>query len=101
MGYYAAWLRPLRQELAPTYRDEHIAYLTRLREEGKVSGNGRLLDGPGGLVIYRAASLDEAKALAATDPFVAHGVRECELYEWDVHWAPYTGLDRDDGVVSD
>lgn len=49
MAYYAVWMKPANQELAPVYLEAHIEYLSQLRLEGKVSGNGRLLNGPAGV----------------------------------------------------
>jgi uncharacterized protein YciI len=37
-----------------------------------------------GLTILRAASIDEARRIAATDPFVVNGLRTFDVREWTV-----------------
>jgi uncharacterized protein YciI len=37
-----------------------------------------------GLTILRAASTDEARRIAATDPFVVNGLRTFDVREWTV-----------------
>ena len=36
------------------------------------------------MTVLRAASVEEARAIAAQDPFVINGVRTFELREWTV-----------------
>jgi uncharacterized protein YciI len=84
MKYFAAFL-PMKdpvknQELRPA----HIAFLTKGENEGTIYARGKFLDGAGGLVIYKAGSLEEAQKLAESDPYVANGARTLELHEWDV-----------------
>jgi uncharacterized protein len=43
---------------------------------------GPFADGAGGMVIYIADSLEEAKNMAEKDPYVVEGVRRLELHEW-------------------
>ncbi|MNI17527.1 molybdopterin biosynthesis protein MoeB [compost metagenome] len=92
MKYYAVLMLALNQELAPGYLQDHLAFLEQLRLEGKVSGNGRLVDGPGGLILFRGNSLEEVKELVEQDPLVILKLRRYEIYEWAVKWAPHTGL---------
>ena len=40
-------------------------------------------DDAGGLVVYRAGTIDEAKKIAESDPYVTSGARRLELHEWD------------------
>ncbi|MGG3925534.1 rhodanese-like domain-containing protein [Metabacillus fastidiosus] len=93
MKYFAVILKKSKDELASEYLDAHIEYLERLRIDGIVTGNGRLLDGEGGLIIYRGQSLEEVKEQVEEDPFIIHKIRNYEIYEWAVKWAPHTGLD--------
>lgn len=80
---------PAREEL-----DAHIAYLQRLRSDGVVLGNGRLLDGDGGLVIFRANTREEVETWVKQDPFVISGARSYEVYEWGVKWSPVSELGK-------
>jgi len=69
---------------------DHIAYMIDLEQRGLLFGSGPLLDeqqrfAGRGLTILRAASRDEAMALAQADPFVQRGLRSLELHEWQVN----------------
>jgi uncharacterized protein YciI len=84
MKYFAAFL-PMRdleknQELRPA----HVAFLDQMTAEGKIFARGRFAEGAGGLVIYRADSLEAAKQIAAGDPYIMHGARSLEIHEWDM-----------------
>jgi uncharacterized protein YciI len=84
MKYYAAFLPMLDQELSAELRPQHLDYLGQLKEKGKTFAVGRLTDGAGGLVIYKAESLEEAKSYAENDPYVIHKARSLEIHEWDM-----------------
>lgn len=60
----------------------HGAYMKRLFDEGRSFAAGPLTDTLGGIVIIRAASLDEAKSLLAQDPGVASGMFVAEAHAW-------------------
>ena len=67
----------------------HLEYMIGLEKRGLVFASGPLSDGEGppsghGLTVLRAKNADEARALGAADPFVAHGLRSFELKEWTV-----------------
>jgi len=67
----------------------HLEYMIALEKRGVLFASGPLADGEGppsgaGLTILRAASAQEARALADADPFVASGLRTFELKEWTV-----------------
>lgn len=70
---------------------EHLAYQSRLEENGDLAFAGPLSDLTGeqmegtGMIIYRAASLDAAKALADADPMHASGTRHYSLRRWLVN----------------
>jgi len=69
---------------------DHIAYMIDIEQRGLLFGSGPLLDEQQrfvgcGLTILRAASRDQALALAQADPFVQRGLRTLELYEWQVN----------------
>jgi uncharacterized protein len=67
----------------------HLEYMVSLEKRGLVFASGPLSDGEGppsghGLTVLRAASAQDARALAEADPFFANGLRSFELKEWTV-----------------
>jgi uncharacterized protein YciI len=67
----------------------HLEYMIGLEKRGLLFASGPLSDGAGpptgaGLTILRAASAEEARALAEADPFVANGVRTFDIKEWTI-----------------
>lgn len=88
MKYFAAIQSVLDAEKVPAVRQSHLEYLDRMVAEGRIHLRGRFADGTGGLTIYRAESVDEARALAEGDPFVTSGARRLELHEWEMKPRP-------------
>jgi uncharacterized protein len=84
MKYFAALLNMKDQEKNAKFRQQHVDFLVENERKGKIFARGRFNDGAGGLVIYMAESTEEALQLAKGDPYVANGVRELELHEWDM-----------------
>jgi len=73
-----------------TLVEEHVAWLLKLEAEGTVFLSGPLVSGPStgpgsGVTVLRAASADHAAAIAATDPFVVHGLRTFQVFAWRVN----------------
>jgi uncharacterized protein YciI len=83
LSYFAAILHMEKPELNAQFRDQHLDFLASLDEAGKIFARGPFVDGTGGMVIYIADSLEEAKELAEKDPYVVQGVRRLELHEWN------------------
>jgi uncharacterized protein YciI len=50
-------------------RPVHRQYLASLKEKGQLAASGPFTDDSGALIIYEAASRDEAEALLQGDPF--------------------------------
>jgi uncharacterized protein YciI len=83
-----------RAENATTYDDatldriqgEHVAFLERLRSEGSIVTNGPVMDQVDetlrGIGVYNVGSLDEARALAETDPAVVAGRLVVDVMTW-------------------
>jgi uncharacterized protein YciI len=68
-------------ELRPTHRQ----YLTDLLQRGRLVAAGPLTDGSGALIVYEAASAEEAETLLRGDPFHAAGV----FVSWQLRpWNP-------------
>jgi len=66
----------------------HLAYQQTMETAGKLAFAGPLSDMTGelmqgtGLIIYRAASMDEAKQIADADPMHESGTRTYTLRKW-------------------
>jgi len=84
MRYFAAFLAVRDLAKSQDVRPAHMEFLGRMEKEGKTFARGRFSDGAGGLVIYQAESLQEAKKIAESDPYVSSGARSLELHEWEM-----------------
>lgn len=80
--HYVAMLTIVDPDLNAKVRPAHLAYIDDLYKQGKVVMAGPYTDKQGGLVIYKAASPEEALELAKADPVVKEGARTLELREW-------------------
>jgi uncharacterized protein YciI len=68
---------------------DHLEYMIGLEKQGVLFASGPLAAAPGqpvgdGLTILRAGSEDEARTIAAADPFVVNKIRTFEVREWTV-----------------
>lgn len=69
----------------------HLGYQRELEERGVLVLAGPVSDPTGeemigaGMIIYRAASMDEARQLAANDPMHLSGARSYSLNKWLVN----------------
>jgi uncharacterized protein YciI len=72
------WDGPEGRALRKQHREAHLAGLEGLEAAGRIRHAGPLLDAEGGpigsLVVFEAASLEEARQLAARDPYVTQRV---------------------------
>ena len=74
-----------KTEATKAIQEGHMANIMRLWKEKKMFVAGPIEDPTGdlrGIFIINATSLDEAKALAATDPAVKAGRLEPVVYPW-------------------
>jgi uncharacterized protein YciI len=63
----------------------HFVRLVRMTEDGTLAHAGRSIsDTPIGVVILEAASDEEAKRIAETDPAVVKGVMTAEVFPYEV-----------------
>ena len=66
-------------------RPAHRQYLNSLKERGQIAATGPFTDGSGALIIYEAATKEEAEALLKGDPFHANGI----FLRWQIRpWNP-------------
>ena len=63
---------------------EHVEHLRTLDQEGRLVLCGPFADYPGGMVVSRADSEDEALRIAESDPFIASGFKTFELRTLEV-----------------
>lgn len=65
-------------------RPVHRQYLALLKKNGKLAASGPFTDDSGALIIYEAASKEEAVGLLQGDPFHKNGVfLKYELRPWN------------------
>jgi len=75
---------------------DHLAYQAKLEAEGALVFAGPLSDESGelmegmGMMIYRAASFEAARALAEADPMHARGARRYVLRRWMINEGGFT-----------
>jgi uncharacterized protein YciI len=66
-------------------RPVHRQYLANLRERGQLAVSGPFTDDSGALIVYEAASRDEAERLLQADPFYQNGIfLAYQLRPWNV-----------------
>jgi uncharacterized protein YciI len=71
----------------PRYADAHVAFIDSLIERRLVFLGGDFsepADGISAAYLLRCGSIDEAKAIAAEDPYAIHDVCETETVEWQL-----------------
>jgi uncharacterized protein YciI len=59
--------------------ENHVAHLKNLDEQGNLVVCGPFMDYDGGMIIVRASSVEEARAIAESDPFFSEGFESYEL----------------------
>ena len=60
----------------------HIDYVSSLIEKGHQARSGYWAERGGGMLIFQADSMEEAKSLVEADPLIANNCVEYELHEW-------------------
>ena len=70
-------------QFQPSVIDAHYAFLERLRQLGQLELAGPFTDKSGGAYLIKAASLDDAHALAFSDPVHTSGSSVVTVYEWN------------------
>jgi uncharacterized protein YciI len=64
--------------------ERHIAYLRGLDKDGRLVLCGPFTDFPGGMVVIRASSREEADRIVQSDPFIAEGYETYNLRTLEV-----------------
>lgn len=63
--------------------NDHIDYLSKVASERYFIGGG-FSNTPGGMIIYEAKDLEEAKEIADKDPLIKRNLYRYELFEWNL-----------------
>ena len=66
------------------YVPAHKAYVEGLIAKGHKARTGYWAEDRGGMLMFEAASRDEAEAIVALDPLVQNGCVSYQLYEWKI-----------------
>lgn len=76
-----------KTELGPNDFDDHIKYLKDVATERYFIGGG-FANRNGGMIVFKATDLDEAKRIADNDPLIKRNIYTYELNEWDLAIIP-------------
>ncbi|MDP5339730.1 MAG: YciI family protein [Nodularia sp. (in: cyanobacteria)] len=66
------------------YVPAHQAYVKDLIAKGHKAKTGYWAEDRGGMLMFEAASRDEAEAIVALDPLVQNDCVSYQLYEWKI-----------------
>ncbi len=66
------------------YVGDHLAYVRDLVAKGHQAKSGYWAEYGGGMLLFEAASMAEAKAIVEADPLIANHCVEYELHEWKI-----------------
>ena len=64
------------------YVPAHVAYVKDLIAKGHEAKTGYWAEYGGGMMLFKASSLDAAKVIVAADPLIKNGCVDYELHEW-------------------
>ncbi|MEO1428338.1 MAG: YciI family protein [Cyanobacteria bacterium J06632_19] len=64
------------------YVPAHKAYVEGLKNKGHEAKTGYWAQYGGGMLLFKAASMDEAQAIVDRDPLIANNCVDYKLYEW-------------------
>lgn len=78
------YLMDNRKPLTKEVIEAHVAYLKQLSNDGQLVLCGPFSDYPGGMVIVRATSLEQAISLAEKDPLIACGYKDYHMRTLEV-----------------
>ncbi|NET40316.1 MAG: hypothetical protein F6K19_51700 [Cyanothece sp. SIO1E1] len=62
----------------------HKAYVRDLIAQGHRAQTGYWAELGGGMLLFEAASMEEATAIVARDPLIKNGCVDYELHEWRI-----------------
>lgn len=66
------------------YVSAHKDYVRDLISQGLVGKTGYWAERGGGMLLFKADSLEDAQAIIVRDPLIENGCVEYELHEWRI-----------------
>lgn len=66
------------------YVPAHKAYVQALIDKGHQAKTGYWAQKGGGMMLFEAASMDEAQAIVLADPLIDNGCVTYQLFEWRI-----------------
>jgi uncharacterized protein len=79
-------------DLRAQRRDDHVAYLNKLKDDGSLVAAGPYSDLTGGTILYQADTQEDVEKLVAGDPYTQADVTKNRyLREWKVTVGSVTG----------
>ena len=66
------------------YVPEHKEYVRELIRQGHKAKTGYWKELGGGMLIFEASSLEQAKEIIANDPLIKHNCVSYELHQWEI-----------------
>ncbi len=73
----------VKREKTKPHRNDHLNYLTELKNKGHLKMAGKFSDGSGGLYILSTESYNQAINLAKADPYHSFALRKYTITEWE------------------
>lgn len=67
-------------QFVPAHKD----FVKRLIEQGHQAKTGYWGEQGGGMMLFQAANLEEARAIVAQDPLIQNGCVDYHLHEWRI-----------------
>lgn len=61
----------------------HLDYAEALARERFFIGGG-FSNVDGGMLLFKAESMEEAQQIAQNDPIIQRGIYRCDVFEWDL-----------------
>lgn len=61
----------------------HLAYVQEVAKQRYFAGGG-FTNTPGGMCLFEATNIEEARQVAQGDPIIQSGLYRCDVFEWQV-----------------
>ncbi len=74
----------VEKKIFDTYVPAHTAYVKDLIAKGHKAKTGYWAEAEGGMLLFEAASMEEAKAIVEEDPLIINNCVKYELHQWCV-----------------